>query len=73
MKLLIAMSAIIAAVGAGFALYVGFQHNPQMKFFDTETGIINYRHSFLTFAVWFSVIFTPLFFIGLLARAIAKR
>jgi hypothetical protein len=59
MRTAVIIAAVIAALVAAFMLYVGFQHNPQMEFFDTQTGKIDYRYSLLTFGLWFAVIFLP--------------
>jgi len=33
-----------------------FSTTPQMQFFDTATGKIDYRYSFLTFGSWFAIV-----------------
>jgi hypothetical protein len=73
MKLIVSISAILGAIVGGFMLYIGFQHNPQMEFFDTATGRIDYSHSLLLFSLWFAVIFVPLVVVGWLGVAITKR
>jgi hypothetical protein len=66
------MSAIIATLVGGFALYIGFRHNPQMEFFDTETGKVDYGYSLLLFAVWFCLTFVPFVALGWIGRLILK-
>jgi hypothetical protein len=51
MKMALIIAAVIAAIVATAALYVGFQHNAQMEFFDTPAGKIDYAHSLMTFGV----------------------
>lgn len=51
--LVIIASALVSLIVAGLALYVGFQQNSQMEFFDTETGKIDYQYSLLLFSLWF--------------------
>jgi TRAP-type C4-dicarboxylate transport system permease small subunit len=72
MRIAIIIAAVIAALVAAFMLYVGFQHNPQMEFFDTQTGKIDYRYSFLTFGLWFAVVFLPVAGVACLGSFVRK-
>jgi hypothetical protein len=57
MKSTILIAALISLVIGSLALYIGFQHNPQMEFFDTQTGKIDYFYSFVVFGLWFAMAF----------------
>ena len=57
MKYTFIVCAVISILVAAFVLYLGFQHNTQMAFFDTETGKVDYGHSLLVFVYWFMAAF----------------
>lgn len=54
----------IAFAVAAFALWAGFQHNPQGEFFDPLTGDVDYLYSGLVFGVWFAPTFLVAMVIG---------
>jgi hypothetical protein len=72
MKMALIIAAVIAAIVATAALYVGFQHNAQMEFFDTQAGKIDYAYSLMTFGVWFAVIFLPIAGVAVLGSIVLR-
>ena len=57
MKIVLLVAGILAVVVGGLMLHVGLQHNPQMEFFDSETGKVDYRYCLLVFGIWFAITF----------------
>lgn len=72
MKVLLLVAGILAVAVGGIMLHIGLQHNPQMEFFDTETGKIDYQYCLLVFGVWFGITFTVVAGIGSLCLTMVK-
>ena len=72
MRMALIIAAVIAAIVATSTLYVGFQHNAQMEFFDTQTGKIDYAYSLMTFGVWFAVVFLPVASVAFLGSIVLR-
>jgi hypothetical protein len=72
MKMALIIAAVVAAIVATTALYVGFQHNAQMEFFDTQTGKIDYAYSLMTFSIWFAVVFLPIAGVAFLGSIVLR-
>ena len=58
----------LGVITGTLAIYIGFQHNPQGKFYDIETGIIDFGYSFIVFLSWF---LSALLVIGVPSAAVA--
>lgn len=55
------IAIIVGAVIGAVLLYIGFQHNPQGEFYDSESSVVKYWYSIYTFFFNFSFVFLVIF------------